>query len=158
MKREIELFFAQKRVGFVGVSRNPKKFGNTVYAKLKESGYEVYPIHPEAKSLDGVPCVATVRQLPEDVGALMVIARPDVCASVLRDLPGSITRVWAFSGMGTHANVEAEIKRLRNSGVSVISGFCPCMFIEPVGSIHALHRFLARLLGKYPNPHYSRGA
>ena len=149
-KQDIELFLAEKSIGFVGVSRDAKKFSNTVYEKLKESGHELHPVHPNADSVGGDVCVPTIQELPIDVHTLMLIARPDVCAAVLKDIPESISRIWVFSGPGRHGNVDAQVERLRSAGVNVISGLCPCMFIEPVGSFHAFHRFLARLFGTYP--------
>lgn len=151
LKQQIEQFLTEKRVAFVGGSRQPGKFGNTVYKQLRKSGYDLHPIHPEADSIEGDACVRSVRELPGDVHALMAIARLRVIASVLSEVPESnISSLWVFWGPDKHPEIEAELDRLRASGVSVISGYCPCMFIEPVGSFHALHRFFARLLGKYP--------
>jgi predicted CoA-binding protein len=149
-KQDIEQFLAEKQISVVGVSRTKPKFGNQVYEKLKSSGYAIHPVHPEMESMDGDSCVATVRELPADVRALMVIASPNVCAEVLKDVSGTAIRsVWVFPGKGGQ-DVEAEIERLRSAGVSVIYGMCPFMFLEPVSSIHGVHRFFAKLLGKYP--------
>lgn len=151
LKNEIDQFLAEKRLGFVGVSRVNAKYSNTVYRKLKESGYDVHPVHLEMESIDGDRCVQNVQQLPGEVQTLMIIASPKVCASVLRDVSGTnISRIWIFSGKGIQPDIEAEIQRLRDTGVSVISGFCPFMFLEPVASVHSIHRFIVRLIGKYP--------
>lgn len=152
MKRQdIDQFLAQKQIGLVGASRDAKKFSSTVYQKLKQSGYELHPIHPKAESLDGTSCVPSVNMLPDNVRTLMIIARPEVTAAVLSEVSNSnISRVWAFSGPGNRANVDTQIERMRGSGVSVISGLCPFMFLEPVGSFHAFHRFIVRLFGRYP--------
>ena len=149
-KLEIEQFLAEKHVGFAGVSRQKSKFSNQVYRKLKESGHAVYPVHPEMESLDGDACVTCVGQLPGEVQSLMVVAGPDVCAKVLNDVSGTkISRVWVFPGK-TRPDVESEIRRLKDSGVSVICGHCPLLFLEPVTSVHSFHRFFVRLLGRYP--------
>lgn len=151
LKEQIDEFLAQKQIGIVGISRNAAKFSNKVHEKLKESGHGVHPVHPEAESLCGDKCVRSIRELPGDVQALMLIASPDVCAEVLKDVAGtSINRVWVFAGPGPKSDVEAELRRLSDSGVSVIFGLCPFMFLEPVGSVHAVHRFFMRLFGKYP--------
>ena len=34
------------------MSRSGKKFGNVVGKELKTKGYEIFPIHPEAKEID----------------------------------------------------------------------------------------------------------
>lgn len=149
-KQEIEQFLAEEHVGFAGASRQKSKFSNQVYRKLKESGHVPHPMHPEMTSLDGDACVAGVGQLPSEVRALMVVASPGVCARALADVsPAQISRVWVFPG-SARPDVESQIRRLRDSGVSVVSGCCPLLFLEPVTSIHSFHRFIVRLFGKYP--------
>jgi predicted CoA-binding protein len=150
-KEEIYQFLAEKHIAFVGASRNKAKFSNKIYEKLKESGHDVHPIHPEMESMQGDACVASVKQLPGDVQALLVVASPKVCANVLKDVSGAnIKRIWISWTKKGDPDVEAEIKRLTNEGVSAISGFCPFMFMEPVDSVHGFHRFVVRLFGKYP--------
>ena len=150
-KQQIEDFLAQKQIAIAGVSRDKSKFSNKVYEKLRDSGYGVSVIHPEAESIDGVKCEPSVRELPVEVTALMVVASAKVCESVLRDISeGGIKHVWVFAGSEKQKGVEAEVKRLSEAGVSVIFGQCPFMFLEPVGGFHAFHRFIARLFGKYP--------
>ena len=151
LKEDFEQFLAEKRVAFVGASRNAAKFSNKIYEKLKESGYELHPVHPEMESVDGDGCVASISQLPGEVRTLMVIAGPDVCAKTLADVSGTnLSRIWLFSGKKNRPDVEGQIRRLTGEGVKVISGFCPFMFLEPVGSVHSVHRFIARLFGQYP--------
>lgn len=148
---QIHQFLGEKRIGFAGASRNASKYSNKVYDKLRESGYDLHPVHPEAPSIAGIDCVRDLTSLPDDVRALMVIARPAVTASILRQASESnIDRIWVFSGPGDQSAVRAELDRLQSSGINVISGFCPFMFLEPVGSIHAVHRFLMRLFRQYP--------
>ncbi len=67
-RREIDDFLAQKRIAFVGVSRDPKAFANIVYRALKERGYQLYPVNPHAAQLEGDPCHPSLAQLPEPVG------------------------------------------------------------------------------------------
>lgn len=150
-REEIDRFLSEKCVAVAGVSRDDRKFSNTVYRKLKESGRQVYPVHPRMEALDGDACLPGVSSLPGEVRALMVVASPTVCAKVLADVAGTgITRVWVFTGKRSQPDADAQIRRLRESGVDVVSGLCPFMFIEPVSSVHAVHRFFVRLVGKYP--------
>jgi predicted CoA-binding protein len=52
-KVDVDDFLAQKTVAVVGVSRGGKKFGNAVLKDLKEKGYRVFPINPNAESIEG---------------------------------------------------------------------------------------------------------
>jgi uncharacterized protein len=147
-KQDIDQFLSQKHIAFVGVSRTKTKLSNSVYEKLKASGYVVHPVHPEMESMDGDKCVAGISELPGDVRALMIVASPSVSARILKDVSDTaITSVWAFPRT---KGADAEIEHLRNAGVSLIDGLCPFMFLEPVTSVHGVHRFFAKLFGKYP--------
>lgn len=151
LKQEIDQFLAGKQIAFVGASRNEAKYSNKVYQKLKESGYNVIPVHPEMESIDGDKCIQNASELPGDVQALMIIASQNVRAKVLKDLSGTnINRIWMFPGKKNSPDVESEVERLKDAGVGVISGFCPFMFLEPVESIHSFHRFVKRMIGRYP--------
>lgn len=151
LKEKIGLFLGEKRIGFVGASRNWAKFSNKVYQQLKESGHEVHLVHHEAEAIDGGKCVPSISRLPSDVNALMIIARPDVAIKVLKDIPETgINHIWVFYGPVKKPEVEAEAERLRSRGANIIFGLCPFMFLEPVKSVHAFHRFIVRLVGKYP--------
>lgn len=67
-RASVEDFVAQKTLALAGVSRSGKKFGNSLLKELCQKGYTVYPAHPEAKEIDGVPCVPSPTALPEPGG------------------------------------------------------------------------------------------
>ena len=50
IKEAAAAFLATKRVAVTGVSRNPKGHGsNVVYQRLRDRGYEVFAINPNAE-------------------------------------------------------------------------------------------------------------
>ena len=51
MEQSVQDFIAGNRIELVGISRSGKKFGNIASKELKERGYQVYPIHPEAEQI-----------------------------------------------------------------------------------------------------------
>lgn len=50
-KSLVENFLSQKNIAVVGVSRNTKKFGNTIYRSLKKKCYNVFSINPNAEKI-----------------------------------------------------------------------------------------------------------
>jgi predicted CoA-binding protein len=49
VKEAASEFLANKRVAVTGVSREPKNHGsNVVYQRLRERGYEVFAVNPNA--------------------------------------------------------------------------------------------------------------
>ncbi len=62
-KASVENFLSQKNIAVVGVSRNTKNFGNTIYRSLKKKGYNVYPINPNAEKIEGDKCYPDLHSL-----------------------------------------------------------------------------------------------
>jgi predicted CoA-binding protein len=42
------------------------------------------------------------------------------------------------------------IKFCEENGISAVHNECIMMFVEPVKSIHSFHRWINKLVGKYP--------
>lgn len=144
---EIQDFLAPKRMAFAGASRNPKKFGGVVFSELRKRGFDLFPVHPEASELEGIPCVRSVRDLPPGMENLYIVTPAKETAGVVRDaLEYGIRKIWIQQSSDTPEALELA----REKGVPVIHGRCMMMFAEPVGSIHGFHRWIIRLFGRYP--------
>ncbi len=63
MNQAIQDFLQGKRFAIVGVSRSGQKFGNKIYTELKERGYEVYIVHPQAQEIAGERCFPNLAAL-----------------------------------------------------------------------------------------------
>ena len=60
IKEAASEFLANKRVAVTGVSRQPKDHGsNVVYKRLRERGYDVFAVNPNADEVEGDPATAT---------------------------------------------------------------------------------------------------
>jgi predicted CoA-binding protein len=146
-KTEVQEFVAQRTLALVGASRNGKKFGNTILKELKNKGYTMYPVHPEAKEIDGTPCVPSLAALPEGVGGVVLVVKPAQSEKLVREAgEAGIARVWMQQGAAS----EAAVNYCRDNGISVIENECLLMFSEPVQGIHGFHRWLWKLFGKLP--------
>ncbi len=146
-RRDIDDFLAQKRIAFVGVSRDPKQFANIVFTALKDRGYQLYPVNPNASVLAGQPCYPSVEKLPEPVDAALVMVQPSASLGVMRECEAAgIMRVW----LGNGAVSPEAVKFGQEHGIAVVDGACPMMFAEPVGFGHACHRFFKQITGTMP--------
>jgi predicted CoA-binding protein len=144
---EIYDFMSQRSLAVVGVSRTGKKFGNTIYKTLKQHGYKVFPLHPEAKAVEGDPCYPSFRALPEKVGGVVICVPPNQTEQVLPQvLEAGIKRVWLQQGSESFT----AIRYCEKNGLAAVYGQCIMMFTEPVGSLHRFHRWVWKLIGKYP--------
>ncbi len=73
----IESFLSPKKLAIIGVSRNPKKFGRQVYDALKEKGFFVYGVNPNAENLNGDPCYPDIASLPDEVDRVFIVTPPE---------------------------------------------------------------------------------
>ena len=145
MDTMIENFVQGKRLAVVGLSRAGKKFGNIAFKELKERGYQLYPVHPEANEIDGERCYPTLAALPSQVDGVLVSVPPKKAINVLRDAASAgLKYIWLQQGSES-AEVLAEAHRLE---LNIISGKCILMYATPVRSFHAFHRFVMKVVGQ----------
>ncbi|HSL56972.1 MAG TPA: CoA-binding protein [Acidimicrobiales bacterium] len=138
-------FLADRDIGFVGVSRDPKGFGNAVFRELRQRGWRPVPVHPELAEAEGVPTVASVAELPDTVRGVIIMVAADAAAGVVDECAArGIERVWLHKGAGPSSVTPEAVARAREAGMMVVDGACPLMWAEPVGGIHKLHRFFAK--------------
>ena len=65
MKQAAAEFLAGKRVAVTGVSRKPHGHGsNAVYQRLRQRGYQVFAVNPNADHIEGDPCYHDWRRSP----------------------------------------------------------------------------------------------
>jgi predicted CoA-binding protein len=145
MDASVKAFFQGKRFGLVGYSRSGRKFGNTVYAELKQRGMDLRVVHPELGEVGGEACVPTVSALAGTVDGLIISVSPRKAAAVVREaIQAGIRNLWLQQGAESAEAVQAA----RDAGVNLVTGKCILMYAEPVRSFHAVHRLFARLFGQ----------
>jgi len=147
-KAAVQDFVTQRKLAIVGVSRRKKlKFGNLAFKELKSKGYKLFPVHPEAETIEGERCYPSLSALPEPVEGVLVVVPPARTEQVVRDAAAAgIKRVWMQQG----AESSAAIKFCEEHGINVVHGECILMFAEPAGWYHRAHRWVWKLLGKLP--------
>lgn len=146
-RKDIDGLLAQKTLAVVGVSRDPKALSAQAYQDLKAKGYKLYAVNPNAQTIAGDTCYPSVGALPEKVGGAILFTRPGVTEKAVREAAeAGIRRIWIQQG----AQDEASLSYCREKGLEAVSGQCIFMFAEPVGSIHAFHRWFKKLFGGMP--------
>jgi len=144
---QVQEFLAQRRLAVVGVSADPKKFGNVIHRELMQHGYDVIPIHRDMREIDGVRCFPDLASVPGDIDGVIIMVPSTASAAVVRDcIARGVTRVWLFKGLGAPGAVSDEaIELCRTSGIDVVAGACPLMFLEPVAGFHRFHRGIRKM-------------
>ena len=152
MKQAAQSFLANTRIAVTGVSHAPKGHGsNVVYQRLKERGYEVFAVNPNAAIIEGDPCYPDLSSIPGGVTAVVIGTRPERAEATMKEAVDlGITQVWMHRGFGAGSVSSAATDFGRAHGVTVIDGGCPLMFDR---TSDGSHRFMCRLLtltGKIP--------
>jgi hypothetical protein len=89
-----------KRVwAVVGANRNPEKYGNMIYRRLKEKNYVVYAVNPSCDTVDGDPCYASLSALPQKPDVINMVVAPKRGEAYLREAAEiGIQNVWFQPG------------------------------------------------------------
>src|SRR5687767_2544043 len=78
-------FLANKRIAVTGVSREPETHGsNVVYRRLRDRGYEVFAVNPNADEIEGERCYHALREIPGGVDAVVIATRPEIGEETMR--------------------------------------------------------------------------
>ena len=152
IKEAAAAFLATKRVAVTGVSRDPKGHGsNIVYQRLRERGYEVFAVNPNAETLEGDPAYPDLRSIPGGVEAVVIGTKPDAAEATVRECAElGIDQVWMHRSFGAGSCSEEAASYGRQHGIHVIDGGCPLMF-EPTADFgHKVMKAMLTLTGSVP--------
>ena len=138
-------FLAHRRVAVTGVSRHPKSHGsNTIYKRLRERGYDVFAVNPNADEVEGDRAYKDLRSIPGGVEAVVIATRPEIAEATMRECAElGIKHVWMHWGSGGSSVSAAATAYGRQHDLTVIDGGCPLMF-GPAADFG--HKILRRVL------------
>jgi hypothetical protein len=145
-------FLSHRRVAVTGVSRNGKDHGsNVVYKRLRDRGYEVFAVNPNADQVEGDRAYHDLRSIPGGVEAVVIGTRPELADQTMRECADlGIKHVWMHRGPGAGSVSESATAYGREHDVSVIDGGCPCMFGPTADLGHKAMRLVFTLVGNVP--------
>jgi uncharacterized protein len=135
-------FLRGNRLAVAGVSRHGDVAANAVFKKLRDGGYEVFPVNPNAETVEGVQCYPDVASIPGDLAGVVIATHPGVSASIVRQCKErGVTLVWLHRSFGEGSASGEAILECKRLGMECIVGGCPLMFCEPVDIGHKCMRW-----------------
>jgi len=151
-KEAAEDFLSHKRIAVTGVSRDPKTHGaNFVYRRLRERGYDVFAVNPNADEVEGDKAYASLTAIPGGVDAVVIGTRPDRAEGTMQECDRlGIEHVWMHRSFGGGSVSDTATRYGREHGITVIDGGCPCMFGLTADTGHKVMRVVATLAGNVP--------
>ena len=124
MQELIKEFMSQKAFAVVGASDNPEKYGNRIVKNLKTRGYDVYPVNPGLKELEGLRCYPSLKDIPVKVDVVDFVVPPKVTEEIIKQCKTlGLDRIWLQPG----AESEAAISYCHGNNMKVVYGVCVMM-------------------------------
>ncbi len=145
-------FLAHKRIAVTGVSRNPKGHGsNAVYQRLRQRGYEVFAVNPNADEVEGDTCFHDLKSIEGGIDAVVIGTRPEFAHSTMEEcVELGVGHVWMHRGPGAGSVAPGAAAYGRGHGIKVIDGGCPLMFDPTADFGHKCMRGILKLTGAVP--------
>src|SRR5579864_9542016 len=123
-------FLAEKRVAVTGVSRKPQGHGsNAVYQRLRQRGYTVFAVNPNATTVEGDTSYPDLKSIPGGVDWVVIGTRPETADATVHECADLVIKhVWMHRSVGGGSVSPSVVTFGREHGMTVIDGGCPCMF------------------------------
>jgi predicted CoA-binding protein len=151
LPESVARFLEGKRIAVAGVSRQGDVAANAVFRKLKDSGYEVFALNPNAEEVEGEACYPGVAAVPSALDGVVIATHPNISASVVRQCSEhGVRHVWFHRSFGEGSVSREAVGECERLAVECIVGGCPLMFCEPVDFGHKCMRWWYQRSGRVP--------
>ncbi len=121
MQELIKEFMGQKRFAVIGATDNPEKYGNQIVKNLRSRGYEVYPVNPRLKELEGLDCYPAITDVPVRVDVVDFVVPPKATEEILKQCQAlGLDRIWLQPG----SESEAAIAYCHENNLKVVHSVC----------------------------------
>jgi uncharacterized protein len=119
-----DLLQTSRRIAVVGASSKPHRASNGVLRFLLRAGYDVVPVHPNEKVVEGLTCYRTLGEAVAATGLVDIVdvfRRPEFCPEHAREAVAAGARcLWLQLGI-----VSAEAARIaHDGGLEVVMDRC----------------------------------
>ena len=141
-KTQIDEFLSNKNPAIIRYSRDTKITGIPIEDVLVLKGYQVSFIY----LVNDEPTRPLSYLAPYVDDAVIISVDPRYAVQAVNEvIAAKMTQVWFRKGS---ESAEAVALCTAN-GITAITGECILMYAEPVKSIHAFHRGVWKMIGKY---------
>lgn len=139
-KVDIDEFLSHKKLALLRLSSIVKVMGGRLDDELRPKGYEISVVY--LAQGDPGPHLESVKDEVE--GLIIATPKSECLLAVQEAVAAKMPRVWIQRGCESREGIEL----LQRHQIPVVYAECVMMYAEPVQSIHAFHRWLAKIFGK----------
>lgn len=121
-QQSIQAFLDGGPFAVAGASDDQSKYGNKVYRLYKRLGQTVYPVNPNAQTVEGDRAYPDLNSLPEPVHGVSIVTPPKVTEQIVdQAIKAGVKHLWMQPG----AESDAAIRKAEDNGLHVIAdGAC----------------------------------
>lgn len=146
--QSIKSFLKLKNIAVVGVSSKAKGFGIAVYNHLKENGYTTFAVNKNGGFSSNTKLYPSLESIGQKIDGIITVVPPSETEIIVQEAKElGIINIWMQQG----SESENAVNFCKENKIDVTYGECIMMFVEPVKSIHSFHRWINKIIGKYPN-------
>ena len=110
------------RIALVGASNNRHKFGNRIYLDLRSKGYDVVPVNPKDKQIEGNLAYASIGMIKELPDIVNFVVPPPVAMKVAQEaVELGIKHLWFQPGSESN---ELETWLKGTNGIKYLINSC----------------------------------
>jgi hypothetical protein len=114
-----------KTIAVVGLSPKEDKPSHRVANYLKEAGYRIIPVNPNAAEVLGLKSYPSLLEVPDELDVVQIFRKPEDAAAIVEDAIRKKAKVvWMQEGIIN----EAAAARAKEAGLRVVMD--RCMFKE----------------------------
>ena len=87
------------RIALVGASNDSRKFGNRIYLDLRSKGYDVVPVNPKDKQIEGDRAYSSIGMMEELPDIVNFVVPPPIAMKVAQEaVELGIEHLWFQPG------------------------------------------------------------
>lgn len=108
-------------IAVVGHSAKPSRPSYQIAEFLRRQGYQVYPVNPALKAIEGHPCYASLQEAPQPIDIVNVFRRSEFLPEIVEcAIAIEATTLWTQLGIADPASAHKAI----DAGLNVIMDAC----------------------------------
>jgi predicted CoA-binding protein len=119
--QRIELLRRYRRIAMVGLSGNPYRPSHFAAIYMLAEGYTILPVNPRERTILGLPCYPSLRDVPPPVEIVDIFREPAAVPAIVEEAIAVGAKViWMQLGV---IHLEAA-RRAREAGLEVVMDAC----------------------------------
>lgn len=110
---------SKQTIAVIGASNHHEKFGNKCVRAYLHGGWDVYPVNWSGDTIEGLPVLKNIKDVPVDLDRISVYLPPPVTLDILGDIAEKgAGEVWMNPGAADAKVFEAA----REAGINAVDG------------------------------------